>query len=125
MKTARRIDGLDLRRLHKLRLRAKRMRYRIEFTRSLYEVNPKRVEGMLKQLGKLQTSLGKLTDTASATTISRRIALEAKTDPKSVKLGIISRLKAIAGDHERQKSKQLKKAAKVLEKLENLEPFWS
>jgi triphosphatase len=125
MKTARRIDGLDLRRLHKLRLRAKRMRYTIESTRSLYEVNPKRVEGMLKQLGKLRTSLGKLTDTASARTISSRIALEAKTDPKSVKLGITSRLKTIAGDHERQKSKQLKKAAKALEKLKNLEPFWS
>jgi hypothetical protein len=31
----------------------------------------------------------------------------------------------MAGDHERQKSKQLKKAAKALQKLENLEPFWS
>ena len=125
MKAVGRIDELDLRSLHKLRLRAKRMRYTIEFTRSLYEVNPERVEGMLKQLGKLQSSLGKLTDMASARTILSRIALEAKTGPKSVKLGITSRLNTIAGDHERQKSKQLKKAAKALEKLENLEPFWS
>ena len=92
MKAVRRIDELDLRRLHKLRLRAKRMRYTIEFTRSLYKVNPKRIEGMLKQLGKLQTALGKLTDMASARTILSRIAVEAKADPKSAKLGITSQI---------------------------------
>ena len=37
MKLGRRIDELDLRRLHKLRLRAKRMRYTIELTRGLHE----------------------------------------------------------------------------------------
>ncbi|QHO75619.1 hypothetical protein ACH79_26255 [Bradyrhizobium sp. CCBAU 051011] len=62
MMAIRQIDKLDLRCLHKLRLRAKRMRYTIEFTRGLCEVNPNRVEGMLKQLGKLQAVLGQLTD---------------------------------------------------------------
>jgi triphosphatase len=125
MKAVRRIDDLDLRRLHKLRLRAKRMRYTIEFTRSLYEVSYKRIEGMLKQLGKLQSALGKLTDMASTRTILRRIAVEAKADPKSAKLRIPSRSTTIAGDQEGQKSKQLKKAAKAFEKLQNLKPFWT
>ena len=125
MKAVRRIDDLDLRRLHKLRLRAKRMRYTIEFTRSLYEVSYKRIEGMLKQLGKLQSALGKLTDMASARTILSRIAVEAKADPKRVKLRITSGLTTIAGDQERQKSNQLKKAAKAFEKLQNLKPFWT
>jgi CHAD domain-containing protein len=125
MKAVRRIDDLDLRRLHKRRLRAKRMRYTIEFTRSLYEVSFKRIEGMLKPLGKLQSALGKLTDMASARTILSPIALEAKADPKSVKLRITSRLTTIAGDQERQKSNELKKAAKAFEKLKNLKPFWT
>jgi CHAD domain-containing protein len=125
MKAVRRIDDLDLRRLHKLRLRAKRMRYTIEFTRSLYEVGSKPIEGMLKQLGRLQSALGKLTDMASARTILSRIAVEAKADPKSVKLRITSGLTTIAGDQERQKSNQLKKAAKAFEKLQNLKPFWT
>jgi triphosphatase len=125
MKAAKRIDDLDLRRLHKLRLRAKRMRYIIEFTRSLYEGSYKRIEGMLNQLGKLQSALGKLSDMASATTILSRIAVEAKADPKSVEPRITSGLTTIAGDQERQKSNQLKKAAKAFEKLQNLRPFWT
>lgn len=125
MRAARRIDELDLRRLHKLRLRAKRMRYTIEFTRGLYEVSPKRVEGMLKQLGKLQTALGKLNDMASARAIVKRIAVEAKPSAKSGQLKIASGLTTIAGDQERQTSKQLRKAAKAFEKLENLKPFWT
>ena len=125
MKAVRRIDELDLRRLHRLRLRAKRMRYTIEFTRSLYEVNSQRIEGVLKQLGKLQTAIGKLTDMASARTILRRLAADAEADPRSVKPRITSRLATISRDQERQKPKQLKKAAKAFEKLENLEPFWT
>jgi triphosphatase len=126
MKAVRRIEEFDLRSLHKLRLRAKRMRYTIEFTRSLYEVSPERVEEMLKQLGKLQSALGKLNDMASARTILPRIAVEAKTDRKSVEPRITSGLSAIiAGNQERQKSKQLKKAVKAFEKLENLKVFWT
>ena len=121
----RQIDKLDLRRLHKLRLRAKRMRYTIEFTRSLYELNLNRVEGMLKQLGKLQTVLGKLADMASAKTILSRIVVEARIDTKSVKLSVPSALSTIVKNQEVQNSKQLKKAAKAFEELKNLKPFWT
>ena len=118
IKSVRRIDDLDLRRLHKLRLLAKRMRYTVEFTRNLYEGHSKRIEGILKQLGKLQSALGTLTDMASARTILSRISVKAKAVPKSVKL-------RVTGDQEKQKSKQLKKAARSFEKLENLKSFWT
>jgi CHAD domain-containing protein len=98
MNAVRRIEELDLRSLHKLRLRAKRMRYTIEFTRSLYEVSPERVEEMLEQLGKLQSALGKLNDMASARTILTRIAVEAKADRKSVEPRITSGLSAIIAE---------------------------
>lgn len=57
MKAIGRIDDLDLRSLHKLRLHAKRMRYIIEFDRSLNGVSDKGIDGILKQLGKLQSAL--------------------------------------------------------------------
>jgi CHAD domain-containing protein len=81
---------------------------------------------MLKQLGKLQSALGKLNDMASARTILNRIAVETKADRKSVEPRITSGLSAIiAGNQERQKSKQLKKAVKAFEKLENFKAFWT
>jgi triphosphatase len=125
MKAVGPIEELDLRSLHKLRLRAKRMRYTIEFTRSLYEANPKRVEEMLKQLGKLQSAIGNLTDMASAKTLLNQIATEAKAAPQNVKLTITSGSTAIAGDQKRRKSKQLKKAARAFEKLGSLKLFWT
>ena len=125
MKAVKRIDELDLRGLHKLRLRAKRMRYTIEFTRNLYEVDRERIEATLKQLCKLQSALGKLTDMASARTILSRIVMEAKADPKSGKQTINSVLTTMAAGQESQNPQQIKKAAKAFEKLENLKPFWT
>ena len=126
MKVVSRIDELGPRRLHKLRLRAKRLRYTIEFTSGLYDANPKRVEGMLRQLGKLQSTLGELNDMASARTILNRIAVEAKAHRKSVKPRITSGLTGVVPEIKKgRKSNQLKKAAKAFEKLEDLKPFWT
>ena len=52
------------------------------------------------------------------------IAMEAKADPESVKLAITTGSTAMTGDQEQRKSKQLRKAAKVFEKLGSLKPFW-
>jgi len=127
MKTGRQIGKLDLRGLHKLRLRAKRMRYTIEFTRSLYDKksNRKCIERVLKDLGKLQSALGNLNDIASRKSIVERIVAERKHSRKD-KPGTTSRLAVmISGDQEKQKSKQLDKAAKAFDKLENIKPFWT
>ena len=127
MTPGRRIDELDLHRLHKLRLRAKRMRYAIELTRGLYDNNshPKRIEQVLNELGKLQSALGTLNDIASAKAMLDRIAPEAKADRKNGKLRSTPGLKAmLSANQGRRKGKQLKKAAKAFEKLENIKPFW-
>jgi len=126
MKTGRRIGKLDLRGLHRLRLHAKRMRYTIEFARSLYDKksNRKRIERVLKDLGKLQSALGNLNDIASRKIVDRIVA-ERKHSRKD-KPGTTSRLAVmISGDQEKQKSKQLDKAAKAFDKLENIKPFWT
>lgn len=127
MKPGRRIDELDLHRLHKLRLRAKRMRYTIEFTRGLYDnrSHPKRIERVLHELGKLQSALGTLNDIASAKAIPDRITQGTEAVHKHGKLRITSGLEGrLAANQETQKAKQLKKAAKAFEKLENIKPFW-
>ena len=125
MKPGRRIDELDLHHLHKLRLRAKRLRYTIELTRSLHKASPKRVERMLKQLGKLQSALGRVNDLASARAILHRIASEANAVLNNGELRVTSGLvtKMVAG-HESKRSRRLKKATKALKKLEDIKPFW-
>jgi triphosphatase len=128
MRPGRRIDELDLHGLHKLRLRAKRMRYTIEFTRGLYDnkSHPKRIERVRNELAKLQSTLGTLNDIASAKTILHRITHGTEAVHKNGKLRITSTLKAmVAANQETQKAKQLKKAAKALKKLENVKPFWA
>lgn len=126
MKPGRRIDELDLQRLHKFRLRAKRMRYTIELTRSLYDAHPRRIDSALKQLGKLQSALGKLNDIASGKAILDRIAAQSGTEAKRCESPGTSGLTSkIFGNEERQKSRQLKKAAKAFEKLEAIKPFWA
>jgi inorganic triphosphatase YgiF len=128
MKTGRRIEELNLRRLHKLRLRAKRMRYTIEFAKGIYdkESNRKRIDKVLTTLGNLQAALGRLNDIASGKAILERIAAERKFNRKNSKSRRTSRLATmIFGDEERVRSKQLDKAAKAFDKLENIKPFWT
>ena len=123
MKPGRRIDELDLRRLHKLRLRAKRMRYTIELTRGLHKA--KRVERMLKELGKLQSALGQVNDVASARAILHRIASQANADLKNGELRVTSGpITEMVAGHESRRSKGLKEATKAFKKLEDIKPFW-
>jgi CHAD domain-containing protein len=123
MKPGRRIDELDLRRLHKLRLRAKRMRYTIELTRGLHKA--KRVERMLKELGKLQSALGQVNDVASARAILHRIASKANADLKNGESRVASGpITEMVAGHESRRSKGLKEATKAFKKIEDIKPFW-
>jgi CHAD domain-containing protein len=128
MKTGRRIEELNLRRLHKLRLRGKRMRYTIEFAKGLYdkESKHKRIERTLKDLGNLQSALGTLNDIASGKAIMDRIISEGKVNRKDYKSGTTSRLATmIFGDEKRQSSKQLSKVVEAFDKFEKIKPFWT
>ena len=125
MKPGRRIDELDLRRLHKLRLRAKRMRYTIELTRGLHKANPKPVKTLLEQLGQLQSALGQVNDVASARAILHRIASKANADLKNGELRVTSGpITEMVAGHESRRSKGLKEATKAFKKLEDIKPFW-
>lgn len=126
MKSGGRIEELDLQHLHKLRLRAKRMRYTIEFAGNLYDGHPRRVERVLEQLGKLQSALGELNDIASGKAILGRISATSKAETSSRKPRSMSGLTSrIIGNEKRGESWQLKKAAKAFERLETIKPFWT
>jgi triphosphatase len=94
MKAGRGIDELDLHNLHKLRLRAKRIRYMTEFTRGLYDAHPRRIESVLKVLGKMQSALGMLNDIASGTAILGQGPAERLTGHKNGELRVTSGLAA-------------------------------
>jgi triphosphatase len=128
MKTGRRIEELNLRRLHKLRLRAKRMRYTIEFAKGLYgkESKGKRIEKVLKTLGELQSALGTLNDIASGKAILERIAAERRFESRNSNRRESFRwVMMMFGDQEKVRSQQLAKAAKAFEKFKEIKPFWT
>jgi triphosphatase len=128
MKTGRRIEELNLRRLHKLRLRAKRMRYTIEFAKGLYHEGSKRkrIEKVLAALGNLQSALGRLNDIVSGKVILERVAAERRLNRKDSKGRKPFRLaRMMFGDQERVRSKQLAKAAKAFGEFDNIKPFWT
>jgi CHAD domain-containing protein len=128
MKTGRRIEELNLRRLHKLRLRAKRMRYTIEFAKGLYdeESKRKRIEKVLEALGNLQSALGRLNDIVSGKAILERVAAERRLNRKNSKGRKPFRLaRMMFGDQEGVRSKQLAKAAKAFDEFVNIKPFWT
>ena len=126
MKAGKGIDELDLHNLHKLRLRAKRIRYMTEFTRGLYEAHPRRIESVIRVLGKLQSALGTLNDIASGTAILVQGPAERLTGHRNGKLRITSGLAAeLVRGLERRKCGKLKKAARAFDRLEEIRPFWT
>ena len=61
-KRGKHLKGLDPERRHRLRIRAKRLRYALEFFAGLYEDDQGRLQAMLKALRGLQEGLGVLND---------------------------------------------------------------
>jgi triphosphatase len=128
MKKGRRMEKLDPRSLHKLRLRAKRMRYVIEFTESVFcdGQNSKRIDSALTSLKYLQSNLGALNDIAAQKGIFDRIAAMPPNNPKKrQRLDPSVAAKLIFGNQKRRMRKLLKKSVEAYEQFERMKPFWS
>lgn len=128
MKKGRRMEKLAPRSLHKLRLRAKRMRYVIEFTESVFGdgQNGKRIDSALTSLKYLQSSLGALNDIAAQKGIFDRIAAMPPNNPKkrqrldpSVAAGLMFE------NQKRRMRKLLKKSVEAYDQFERMKPFWT
>jgi CHAD domain-containing protein len=127
-KKGRRVEELDPRSLHKLRLRAKRMRYVIEFTESVFGdgKNSKRIDSALTSLKCLQSNLGALNDIASQKGIFDRIAAMPANNPKKrqrLDPSVAARL--IFENQKRRMRKLLKKSVEAYDQFERMKPFWT
>jgi triphosphatase len=126
MRTGRRLDELDPKQRHKLRLRAKRMRYATELTRGLFDGtrNTPLIDRSLVALERLQTALGELNDQAgwkemldSAAEIARRAR---RTPPAR---SLVTQL--LARDGRSQTGPLLKTSIKAYRAFVRTEKFWA
>jgi triphosphatase len=112
VKKLRKLDRLDVRQRHKLRIGIKKLRYAMEFFSSQYSDAKKRRRAFAKVLGKLQSALGKLNDIQVHKGLTTKI-LAQKGAPREERR------------QEKRKTKPLlASATKVGARLTKLKPFW-
>jgi len=103
---------------HQLRIALKKLRYAIEFFRSLY--GDKQVVRYLKRLSALQDDLGHLNDVATAESLMDKLAAEAtETGPWRIGGGIV------IGWHARGVAQLEPQLVSDWEKFAKATPFWS
>jgi hypothetical protein len=123
------LERLDPERRHKLRIRAKRLRYGLEFFSDLYERDRdrNRLKAMLEALRGLQDGLGVLNDLEIARGKGQALAegggrvagdseIEGMQEAYAIGLAVGLRLTGQAG--------LLEQAAKDYDGLMDLKPFW-
>jgi CHAD domain-containing protein len=127
MRSGRHIKKLDRHHLHKLRLRAKRMRYAIECVEQLYpdRKSRNRMDKMAAALRRLQSSLGGMNDLAIAGDIFDAIMKDSKFHGRTKDSAANVRLMSlIFGSHKRRPSKLLEKSADAYVQYARTKPFW-
>lgn len=126
-KRGKNLEGLDPERRHKLRIRAKRLRYGLEFFSGLYEDDKAKLKAMLETLKGLQDGLGVLNDLEVARGKGQALAegggkaagdseVEGVQEAYAIGLAVGLRLTGSAD--------LLGKAAKDYDALMDIKPFW-
>jgi inorganic triphosphatase YgiF len=121
------LEGLDPERRHKLRIRAKRLRYGLEFFSGLYDRDKDKLKAMLDRLKGLQDGLGALNDVEVARGKGQALAegggrvagdteIEGVQEAYAIGLAVGLRLTGSAD--------LLGKAAKDYDALMDIKPFW-
>ena len=128
LEEGRHIEEMDPRSLHKFRLRAKRMRYSMEFSEGLFDdkQNRKRFAGALASLKSLQSALGLLNDIAVQKAIFDRVAVERVNQHNSSQKSARSRVaRLVFGNQDRRIRKLLKESVEAYQEFEHTRPFWT
>jgi triphosphatase len=121
------LRDLDEQRRHKLRIRAKKLRYAIEFFTDVFpgERNEKRRDAALSSLKDLQSALGDLNDIAARETLMAGVADPNKKNPDE-RIG--GRLPFVAGviygSQEARTKELLKAAGKAHAEFAKVKDFW-
>src|SRR6185312_8873192 len=126
-KRGKRLQRLDPERRHKLRIRAKRLRYALEFFSGLYEDDKDRLRAMLDKLKGLQDGLGVLNDVEVARGKGQAFAegggrVAGDSDIEGVQeayaIGLAVGLRVTGSEA------LLAKAAKDYDAVMDIKPFW-
>lgn len=112
-KIAQRGDALDLKELHDLRIRLKKLRYTMEFFGSV--ISKKAAKHAAKQLTKIQSLLGDMNDIVTGRELIHRILLDAKSAGRSDELAYCGGL--VVGWHARRLNESRRAIRKQLKKL--------
>ncbi len=124
LKKAHRIEGLDVRARHKLRIAVKKLRYACEFFSGLYSGGKRkaRLERFCNTLKTLQSSLGTLHDIqvheGLAESIARPRQRRRSQAPEALAMGFIT------GQEEKQTASCLAVIDEATARLARLRPFW-
>jgi triphosphatase len=123
LKRGRRLESLDSRRLHKLRIAAKKLRYATDFFEGVFSGKKaarrrKRFVGSLKSL---QEALGDLNDIRVHTDVSRDIARGSKASASS-RAFVAGR---VSGREEARRAAVLKSAQDAFDRFKREEPYWN
>jgi triphosphatase len=123
IKTLRKLDRLDVRQRHNLRIGIKKLRYAMEFFSSQYSDAKRRRKAFSKVLGKLQSVLGKLNDIqVHEDLMAKIVARKGASREERRKASLAVELLEV---QEKRKVKPLLAAAKKAgPHLAKLKPFW-
>lgn len=129
MKRGQRIKELDRHQLHKLRLRAKRMRYAVECIERIYpdKKSRGRMDKMVAALRKLQASLGSMNDLAIARDIFDAVMKDSRCHGWTGDAAAAANarlMSLIFGGHKQRPSKLLEKSADAYAQYAQTKPFW-
>jgi CHAD domain-containing protein len=126
MRTGRHLDELDPAQRHKLRLRAKRMRYATELTRGLFDGkrNAPSIDRSLVALERLQTALGELNDQAGWKEMLDSAAEKARRTRRAPPARLLVR-QLLARDGQSEAGVLLKTSVKAYRAFARSEKFWA
>jgi triphosphatase len=121
VKKIEKLEKLDARHRHKLRIAVKKLRYATEFFDSLFAHTKKERKALIKVLEKLQTAMGKLNDIRVQEGLADKIVHRRniqKGREMSLAVGLVQ------GQEQRNIKQLLETAAKAGAHLPKLKPFW-
>lgn len=120
LKLGRRIEELDARERHELRIKLKKLRYGLDYFRSLFA--RRATDKFLRRLGDLQDTLGLLNDAAVAHALVKEILAEHDEGPGAAAIGYAGGV--VAGwhlGHARLRARQVRRRWR---RFANLPPPW-
>jgi CHAD domain-containing protein len=121
-KRGRKIDDLDPRNCHRLRISLKKMRYAAEFYGPLFK--KKKVKSYVRKIKELQDLLGALNDAGQVRATLSQLTLDESLSPRAqADLCFASGL--VNGWHCARAMRLGKSALKRWEKFRRVEPFWA